>query len=63
MKINVLKLLILMSEHQFNIGNLAERSGVFRQTISYIKSGKTCTPIIAGKIANALCVAVHEIVE
>ena len=44
MKINVLKVQIMMGERGLTIKKLAELSGVSRQTISRIMSGKGCTP-------------------
>lgn len=54
MKINVFKTQILMGERGLIIKKLAELSGVSRQTISCIISGKGCTPQVAYKIATAL---------
>ena len=54
MKINVFKMQILMGERGLTIKKLAELSGVSRQTISCIISGKGCTPQVAYKIATAL---------
>lgn len=54
MKINVFKMQILMGERGLTIKKLAELSGVSRQTISCIISGKSCTPQVAYKIATAL---------
>lgn len=42
MKINALKLQILMGEQDLSIKSLAEKSEVSRQTISCIKAGKSC---------------------
>lgn len=63
MKINVTKMLIALGEQQMSVGELAERSGVSRNTISAIKAGKTCRPDIAGKIAKALNRPLIELVE
>ncbi len=63
MKINVLKVQILMGEQGVTIKKLAELSGVSRQTVSYIISGKGCTPQVAYKIATALGKELHEIVK
>ena len=63
MEINVLKVQILMGEKGLTIKKLAELSGVSRQTISCIMSGKGCTPRVAYKIATALEQELHEIVR
>ena len=63
MKINVLKVQILMGEKRMTIKRLAELSGVSRQTISCIISGKGCTPQVAYKIATALEQELYEIVR
>ena len=43
------------------INAVAEKSGVTRTTISSIKSGKSCTPVTAGRIAKALDLDVAEL--
>ena len=63
MKINVTKLLVAIGEQQMSIGELAEKSGVSRTTISAIKAGKTCRPDIAGKIAQALNIPLTDLIE
>jgi len=63
MKINVTKLLVAIGEQQMSIGELAEKSGVSRNTISAIKAGKTCRPDIAGKIAQALNIPLADLIE
>ena len=63
MYIDGIKMQILMGKKNFNIAKLAEKSQVSRQTISCIKAGKSCTPIIACKIAEALDVDVTEILS
>lgn len=61
MQINALKLQILMGEQDLSIKLLAEKSKVSRQTISCIKSGKSCSPPVAYKLAKALGVRVEEL--
>jgi len=61
MNLDAMKLQILMGKQGMTSKELAERSSVSRQTISYIKSGKSCTPIVACKIAEALEDDVTEI--
>ena len=63
MKINVLKVQIMMGERGLTIKKLAELSGVSRQTISCIISGKGCTPQVAYKIAIALEQELSQIVK
>ena len=63
MKINVFKMQILMGERGLTIKKLAELSGVSRQTISCIMSGKGCTPQVAYKIAKALDQELCEIIR
>lgn len=63
MKIRESNLLIAMAKKCINFTELAERSGVSRATLSYIKNGKTCKPDVAGKIAEALEVDVGEIFD
>ena len=63
MKLNQQKILSFMAEKNWNNTVLSKKSEVSRQTISYILSGKTCSPITAGKIAKALEIPVKEIME
>ena len=63
MKINVFKMQILMGERGLIIKKLAELSGVSRQKISSIISGKGCTPQVAYKIATALDQELSQIVK
>ena len=63
MKINVFKMQILMGEKGLTIKKLAELSGVSRQTISCIISGKGCTSQVAYKIATALDQELSQIVK
>lgn len=63
MKANVTNLMIAMARKSVNFGELADESGVSRQTLSYIKNGKSCKSGVAGKIAHALGVDVTEIFD
>lgn len=63
MKINVLKVQIMMGEQGLSIKKLAELSGVSRQTISCIISGKGCSLGVAYKIAAALGTELEKIVK
>ena len=63
MKLNVLKIQILMAEKELSIKRLAEVSGVSRQTISCIISGKGCSVMVAYKIAKALGLELEELVK
>lgn len=63
MKINVTKMLIALGEQQMSINDLAEKSGVSRNTISAVKAGKTCRPEIACRIANAINKPLSELIE
>ena len=63
MHIDTNKLLVAMGENGFNIKKLSYISGVSRQTLSYIKAGKACTPVTAGKIAKALSLPLKDLVE
>lgn len=63
MKLNVLKIQIMMAEKGMTIKKLAEVSGVSRQTISCIISGKGCSLKVAYKIAKALGLELEEIIK
>ena len=63
MKLNVLKIQILIAEKELTIKKLADISGVSRQTISCIISGKGCSLMVAYKIAKALGLELEELVK
>lgn len=63
MKLNETKMQIKMGEEGMNIRMLSERSGVSRQTISCIKAGKSCSPVIAYKLADALGMSMEELLR
>ena len=54
-----LKMAILCMNQQ----QLADKSGVSRQTISAVMNGRSCRPELLGKIARALEVEPSEIIE
>lgn len=63
MKINQIKLGVLLAKRNWTYQTLAKESKVCRQTISYIKNGKSCSFITAVKIAEALGVEVTDLLE
>lgn len=63
MKLNTSKILLLMAGFGINHGQLAEKSGVSRQTLSAVMNGRSCRPELVGKIAKALDVKPEEIIE
>ena len=54
MRIDRIKLITEMARAEIKVGELAERAGLCRGTVTGIKSGRTCTRETAGKIAGAL---------
>ncbi|WP_418750614.1 helix-turn-helix domain-containing protein [Frisingicoccus sp.] len=64
MKVSRQKVDVLMARKSIESQKkLSEKSGVSRQSISYILNGRSCQPFVAAKIANALGVDVTEILE
>ena len=63
MRIDSIKLQILMGQRDLSFSMLATASNVSRQTISCIKAGKTCSPVVACKLAKALSVQVEELLK
>ncbi|MDO4523441.1 MAG: helix-turn-helix transcriptional regulator [Eubacteriales bacterium] len=53
---------LLLAERNMMIKDLAKKSGVSRQTISYILSGKGCSMQVIYKIATTLETEVDHIV-
>ena len=58
MRINRKKLLLAMLDQDMKVGQLVEKSGLSRCTVSAIRSGKTVQ-----KISKALGVEPEEIIE
>lgn len=63
MRIDRIKLCALLASKDWTSVKLAQTSGLSRQTISQIKNGKRCYEETAHKIANALGVALEELLE
>ena len=58
MRLNETKMQIKMGERGMNIRMLSEKSGV-----SCIKAGKSCSPVVACKLAEALGMSVEEMLK
>ena len=54
MRIDRIKLIVLMAERDMTIGRLAELSRLSVSTICQVKAGKSCTPKTGAAIAAAL---------
>ncbi|TCS78350.1 putative transcriptional regulator [Muricomes intestini] len=64
MKINNERLLLTMAKKNiYSFSQLSRESGVSKQTLSYIKNGKTCSIKTLNSISKALGVDVTEIIE
>ena len=63
MRINRIKLALLMLEKEMTTTKLSEECGVSRQTLCYIRNGKSCADVTGLKIANALGVEVTDLLE
>lgn len=63
MRINRVKLIAELAKRDMKQSELAVLSGVSRGTICCIANGKSCTPVIANKLANALGMTLEEIIE
>lgn len=63
MKVDGIKIKLIMAEMEISQTVLAERAGISKQNISLILSRGTCTITNAGRIAKALGVEVREIVR
>ena len=63
MRINSIKIKLLMAEQEINQSVLAERCGISRQNISATLARGTCSGAKVGKIAKALGVDVLEIIK
>ena len=63
MRIDRKKLAFLMFEKELSIKDLSDKCGVSRQTLGYIRNGKSCSGDTSKKIAAALGVPVTDILE
>lgn len=63
MKIDSIKIKLLMAEQELKQSELAEKVGMSRQNLSTILTRGTCSTVNAGRIAKALGVDVREIVK
>lgn len=63
MRIDSIKIKLLMVEQEIRQADLADRCGFARQNLSAKLTRGTCTIETAGKIAKALGVPVREIIK
>ncbi|MBE5980337.1 MAG: helix-turn-helix transcriptional regulator [Paenibacillaceae bacterium] len=63
MRVNRKKLLLTMLDLDMKVGQLVEKSGLSRCTVSAVRSGKTCSLETVQKLAQALGVEPIEITE
>lgn len=63
MRIDRVKLVAELTRQDMTQTQLAERAGVSRTTVNYVKSGKTCCDEVGHKIADALQVPIEKLLE
>lgn len=63
MRIDSIKIKLLLAEQEINQSVLAERCGIAKQNISAMLARGTCSPAKAVKMANALGVDAREIIK
>lgn len=63
MRVNRKKLFSTMLDQDMKVGQLVEKSGISRCTVSAIRGGKSCTLRTVQKLAKALGVDPEEIIE
>lgn len=63
MRIDSIKIKLLMAEQEMNQSQLAERCGISRQNISQMLGRGTCSVAKLGKLAKALGVEPREIIK
>ena len=63
MKLDVVKMNILLASHGLTKTELARRAGMSRQNISTIVKRGTCEPKTAGKLAVGFGVSVEDLME
>ena len=63
MRIDEIKLAVLMAKKRLNLTQLSELSGISRTTLSLAKAGKRIKPETIAIIANALEVDINDLIE
>ena len=63
MRIDRIKLVAELTRQDLTQKQLAEKAGISRTTINYIKNGKSCSEEVGNSIAKALGVPVSNIKE
>ena len=63
MRIDRIKLITEMAKAEIGCGELAQRAGVSRVTVSAVKGGKTCSMTTAVKLSGVLGVPLERILE
>lgn len=63
MRIDRIKLITELAKQEMNQKQLAEKAGISRATVNYIRNGKSCSDEIGQKIAKALNVPLKSILE
>lgn len=63
MKVNKIKISVLMAQKKMRQQDLADKAGMSRGNLSTIINGKTCRPVTVIRLADALGVDVTEIIE
>lgn len=63
MRIDRIKLVAELARQDMTQARLAERAGISRATVNYIKSGKSCSDEVGRKIADALKVPLETLLK
>ena len=63
MKIDGIKIKLMMAEREMSQSDLADLCGISRQSVSYALRCGSCSVVTAGKISKALGVPVREIIK
>lgn len=63
MRIDRIKLVSELASRDMTQKQLAERAGISRATVNYIKSGKSCCDEVGNKIAEALNIPIEQLLE
>lgn len=63
MRIDRIKLITEMAKAEIGCGELAQRAGVSRVTVSALRGGKTCSRETAEKLSGVLGIPLERILE
>lgn len=63
MRIDRIKFITELAKREMTQKQLAEKAGISRATVNYIKAGKSCSDEVGQKIARVLQIPIEKLIE